>query len=130
MSKNRDRNGNGRIDYNEILWYLPGVQQLEGIYDAIEVKKTLDLEPEGKTYWSSTPSVSDRDGITPGRAYYVDLTTGDRAIGLRSQSMGVIVCRDIDGWLGPETGSGNVNVGTEDSWSEEDVNMPKPDVKN
>ena len=109
---------------------MPGVQQLEGIYDAIEVKKTLDLEPEGKTYWSSTPSVSDRDGITPGRAYYVDLTTGDRAIGLRSQSMGVIVCRDIDGWLGPETGSGNVNVGTEDSWSEEDVNMPKPDVKN
>mgnify|MGYP001775718916 CR=1 FL=1 len=130
LSKNRDRNGNGRIDYNEILWYLPGVQQLEGIYEAVKAK-TLDLKPEGKTYWSSTPSVSDRDGITPGRAYYVDLTTGKRAIGLRSQSMGVIVCRNIDGWLGPETGSGSGSVGTEDNWgNEEDVNMPKPDIVN
>lgn len=131
LSKNRDIDGSGLIDYDEIRWYLPAMDQLMAIYKAIYGEtKTLDLELEGKTYWSSTPSVSDRDGITPGRAYYVDMEEGKTAIGLRSQSMGVIVCRDAD-IESDNTGSGTGNVGTEGNWGdEEDVNMPKPDVKN
>ena len=132
LSKNRDIDGSGLIDYDEIRWYLPAMDQLMAIYEAIYNTKTLDLELEGKTYWSSTPSVSDRDGITPGRAYYVDMEEGKGkiAIGLRSQSMGVIVCRDA-GIESDNTGSGTGNVGTEGNWGdEEDVNMPKPDVKN
>lgn len=131
LSKNRDMDGNGLIDYDEIRWYLPAMDQLMAIYKATkDIENPLDLELEGKTYWSSTPSVSDRDGITPGRAYYVDMEEGKTAIGLRSQSMGVIVCRDA-GIEPDNTGLGTGNVGTEDNWDdEEDVNMPKPDVKN
>lgn len=131
LSKNRDMDGNGLIDYDEIRWYLPAMDQLMAIYKATkDIENPLDLELEGKTYWSSTPSVSDRDGITPGRAYYVDMEEGKTAIGLRSQSMGVIVCRDA-GIEPDNTGLGTGNVGTEDNWGdEENVNMPKPDVKN
>lgn len=121
LAKNRDRNNNGRIDYDEILWYLPARRQLEAIHEAMSQQKlygpntgtdadgngipddTAPLSLEGN-YWSSTPSVSDKYGITPGRAYYYDMSGGKHAIGLRDQSYGVIVCRDADGWMGPETG--------------------------
>lgn len=123
LFKNRDRNGNGRIDYNEILWYLPGVIQLEGIQEAIGKTVTLDLQ--GETFWSATPSVSDKGGITPGRAYYVKMSNGKRGIGLRDQQFRVLCCRDAEGWTGPEDGNGSGNVGTDDSWTDNEQNMPK-----
>lgn len=123
LFKNRDRNGNGRIDYNEILWYLPGVIQLEGIQEAIGKTVTLDLQ--GETFWSATPSVSDKGGITPGRAYYVKMSNGKRGIGLRDQQFRVLCCRDAEGWTGPEDGNGGGNVGTDDSWTDNEQNMPK-----
>lgn len=123
LFKNRDRNGNGRIDYNEILWYLPGVIQLEGIHKAIG--KTVALDLQGETFWSATPSVSDKGGITPGRAYYVKMSNGKRGIGLRDQQFRVLCCRDAEGWTGPEDGNGSGNVGTDDSWTDNEQNMPK-----
>lgn len=123
LFKNRDRNDNGRIDYNEILWYLPGVIQLEGIQEAIGKTVTLDLQ--GETFWSATPSVSDKGGITPGRAYYVKMSNGKRGIGLRDQQFRVLCCRDAEGWTGPEDGNGSGNVGTDDSWTDNEQNMPK-----
>lgn len=123
LFKNRDRNGNGRIDYNEILWYLPGVIQLEGIQEAIG--KTVALDLQGETFWSATPSVSDKGGITPGRAYYVKMSNGKRGIGLRDQQFRVLCCRDAEGWTGPEDGNGSGQVGTDDSWTDNEQNMPK-----
>ena len=50
---------------------------------------------------------------------------GKSGIGLRDQSFNVIVCRDADGWIGPETGGGSGDVNIDPDWSEEpDVNMP------
>ena len=141
LAKNRDRNNNGRIDYEEILWYLPARHQLESIRKAIQAKQlygpntgtdadgdgipneTAPLSLEGN-YWSSTPSVSDKYGITPGRAYYYDMSGGKHAIGLRDQSYGVIVCRDADGWMGPETGGGQGNVDNDTDWDDNEHNMP------
>jgi len=139
LAKNRDRNNNGRIDYDEILWYLPARRQLEAIHDAIQAQQlyglntdtdgdgiaetTTPLSLEGN-YWSSTPSVSDKYGITPGRAYYYDMSGGKHAIGLRDQSYGVIVCRDADGWMGPETGGGQGNVDNDTNWDDNEHNMP------
>lgn len=123
LFKNRDRNGNGRIDYNEILWYLPGVIQLEGIQEAMYNTVTLDLQ--GETFWSATPSVSDKGGITPGRAYYVKMSNGKRGIGLRDQQFRVLCCRDAEGWTGPEDGNGSGQVDTDDSWTDNEQNMPK-----
>lgn len=139
LGKNRDRNNNGRIDYDEILWYLPARLQLKAIHDAIQAQQlyglntdtdgdgiaetTTPLSLEGN-YWSSTPSVSDKYGITPGRAYYYDMSGGKHAIGLRDQSYGVIVCRDADGWMGPETGGGQGNVDNDTDWDDKEDNMP------
>ena len=145
LRKNRDRDGNSRIDYNEILWYLPARKQLEAIQQAIS-KQALkgiytgtdengdgipDTEPEtlalGGNYWSSTPSVSDEYGITPGRAYYVEMNgEGKSTIGLRNQSLNVIVCRDLHGWLGPETGNGSGGVNVDTDWNDdEEHNTPR-----
>ena len=136
LAKNRDRNGNGRIDYDEILWYLPARKQLQAIAKAINSKQLygtdtddvgnmLPLTLDG-SYWSSTPSVSDKYGITTGRAYYVKMDAeGSEAIGLRDQSFNVIVCRDAeDVWYGPETGSGQGDVNLNPGWTDEDENMP------
>lgn len=141
LAKNRDRNNNGRIDYDEILWYLPARRQLEAIKDALDENALYgpntgtDADGDGipdtpaplsleGNYWSSTPSVSDKYGITPGRAYYYDMSGGKHAIGLRDQSYGVIVCRDADGWMGPETGGGQGNVDNDTDWDDNEHNMP------
>lgn len=124
LFKNRDRNGNGLIDYNEILWYLPAAEQLEGIYEAI-TDGTVELELNGETFWSSTPSVSDKGGITPGRAYYVKMSNGKRGIGLRDQQFRVLCCRDAEGWMGPEDGNGSGQVNNNTEWENKEENMPK-----
>lgn len=139
LAKNRDRNGNGRIDYDEILWYLPARKQLQAIAEAIHEQRlygtdydeTTEAYPDDSylsldgSYWSSTPSVSDKYGITTGRAYYVKMDAeGSEAIGLRDQSFNVIVCRDADGWLGPETGNGQGDVNLHPGWEDKDENMP------
>ena len=149
LSRNRDRNNSGHIDYEEILWYLPSTQQMEGIYAALHPEDgaasslygeyVYELDEEGKpiedkgkyntlaidgNFWTATPSVSDAGGITPGRAYYVDMTQGKRRIGLRDQAFKILVCRDADGWLGPETGSGQGDVNLHPDWTDKDENMP------
>ena len=82
-------------------------------------------------YWSSTPSVSDKYGITPGRAYYVKMDAqGSEAIGLRDQSFNVIVCRDANGWPGPDSGHGQGGVDLDPDWGDEEENMPGQKTKN
>lgn len=140
LAKNRDRNGNGRIDYNEILWYLPARKQLKAIAEAIRDNQLYgtDTDDEGRmspltldgNYWSSTPSVSDKYGITPGRAYYVKMGDASEAIGLRDQSFNVIVCRDANGWPGPDSGHGQGGVDLDPDWGDEEENMPGQKTKN
>ena len=140
LAKNRDRNGNGRIDYNEILWYLPARKQLKAIAEAIRDNQLYgtDTDDEGRmspltldgNYWSSTPSVSDKYGITPGRAYYVKMGDASEAIGLRDQSFNVIVCRDANGWPGPDSGHGQGGVDLDPDWGGEEENMPGQKTKN
>lgn len=145
LRKNRDRNGNGRIDYDEIMWYLPARRQLEGIQQNIYEGKLYgintgedtdndgipDTEPEtlalSGDYWSSTPSASDDYGITSGFSYYVEMTgeKGEQVIGQRRQSLNVIVCRDLHGWLGPETGGGSGDVNVDTDWEEDEENTPR-----
>ncbi len=137
LRKNRDRNGNGRIDYDEMYWYVPSMHQLEAIYEAIENRQLYGLQGEGEqyaplsldgNYWSSTPSVSDAGGITPGRAYYVnmDLDKGKAAIALRDQSYNVIVCRELDNVYEPLEGNGGGHIEWGD-WEEDtpSINTPR-----
>ena len=137
LRKNRDRNGNGRIDYDEMYWYVPSMHQLEAIYEAIEERRLYGLQGEGGqyaplsldgNYWSSTPSVSDAGGITPGRAYYVNMDPdkGKAAIALRDQSYSVIVCRELDNVYEPLEGNGGGHIEW-GGWEEDtpSINTPR-----
>lgn len=141
IQKNRDRNGNGKIDYDEIVWYLPAANELQATYG----HKTASGVDAGKVYMddenigtvilpdevtgnfhSSSPSVADPDGITPGRSYYVNMSDGKKAIGLRSRYYNVLCARRHDAWRGNQTGETGGNVDNDEDWSdEEEVIMPR-----
>lgn len=53
--KNRDKSGNGLIDDDEIVWYLPARNQLEGVWIA---HNSMEVPLAAKTYWSSTDAPS------------------------------------------------------------------------
>lgn len=53
MSRNRDLNGNGRIDENEIRWYAPAVNQYIGLWIGEEVMST-----EAKLFNKKTSTLS------------------------------------------------------------------------
>lgn len=134
IQKNRDRNGNGKIDYNEIVWYLPAANELQATYghktesgvDADKVYMpnefigTVNLPDVFGNFHSSSPSVADPDGITPGRSYYVNMSTGKKAIGLRSRYYNVLCARRANGWLGPETGETDGNVDNDEDWNDDE----------
>lgn len=137
IQKNRDRNGNGKIDYNEIVWYLPAANELQATYghktasgvDADNADKvympsefigTVNLPDVFGNFHSSSPSVADPDGITPGRSYYVNMSTGKKAIGLRSRYYNVLCARRANGWLGPETGETDGNVDNDEDWNDDE----------
>ena len=141
IQKNRDRNGNGKIDYDEIVWYLPAANEMQALYghaanyvedpgkvymDGIYVG-TVDLPDEVTgNFHTSSPSVADPSGITPGRSYYVNMTDGKKAIGLRSRYYNVLCARRHDAWRGNQTGETGGNVDNDEDWSdEEEVIMPR-----
>ena len=137
LSKNRDRNGNGQIDYNEILWYWPAANELQALcghmynsgsnyYDA-EYNQTVDMdwEMEPMNFHSSSPSSADPAGITPGFCYSVLITpntkkTGKKTIGMRSRFYNVICARRHPGWMGPNTGEVEGDVDIDPNWGEDD----------
>nr|WP_082073372.1 hypothetical protein [Bacteroides acidifaciens] len=49
LNKNRDTNGNGTIDDDEVLWYLPGIRQGMGIVLYQALSENLE-----ENYWSSS----------------------------------------------------------------------------
>ncbi len=123
VQKNRDRNGNGKIDYDEIMWYWPATKELKQIY---ETKALLDFEGSTEQFHASTPSSSDRDGITPGFSYSVKMSDGKTRIVQRDRKYNVIACRRKGAWRGPndENASGDVTIDTD--WDDGDeVIIPK-----
>lgn len=135
LAKNRDRNGNGRIDPEEIVWYLPAANELQALYGHTRpftpdyddfymdyrYAKTVYLPYEfGGPFHSSTPSAADPAGITPGFSYYVNLYNGEKEIGMRSRYYNVICARRHNAWRGDQTGSVGGDIGLDDAWEEEE----------
>lgn len=54
MSRNRDLNGNGNIDDDEVRWYVPTIQQYAGFWIGEEV-----LSTESKLYNKSTANLTE-----------------------------------------------------------------------
>lgn len=66
LMRNRDENGNGRIDDDEIKWFLPSLDQYAEIFaglDALSMDSRLYTDPEWnlKHYLTSTWALDDKD---------------------------------------------------------------------
>ena len=134
IGKNRDRNGNGKIDAEEIVWYLPAANELQAIYghtrpfDPDEAgdfymdwlnRKTVYLPYEfGGPFHSSTPSSSDAYGITSGFSYFVNMYNGEKEIGQRSRYYNVICARRHNAWKGDNDGEVNGDIDVDDEWGD------------
>lgn len=124
IEKNRDRNGNGKIDYNEIVWYMPAVYELQALQEALAAQN-VTFEGGDDFFFSSTPSSADPAGITTGFAWYVKMQNGKSALAQRDRQYNVIALRRKNAWKGPETAGGTGSVHKNDEWDEEEVIMPK-----
>ena len=140
LAKNRDRNGNGKIDYNEIMWYLPAYTEVQAIvghiggtdilppiyYDeSYDKTVSVDWTSEPCTFFSSTPSGSDVAGITPGFCWAVQYSpnkkkNGKMKVEMRSRFYNVICARRYNGWQGPNTGETGGNIDIDDDWNEDE----------
>ncbi len=119
VQKNRDRNGNGQIDYDEIMWYWPATKELKKIY---ETKDDGYLSFEGSTeqFHASTPSAADPAGVTPGLSYSVKMSDGKSHIVRRDRQYNVIACRRKGAWRGPNDENAGGNVVIDPDWDEGD----------
>lgn len=124
VDKNRDRNGNGYIDRDEIMWFMPAINEMEALYDAKE-QLLVEFEGDDDYFFSSTPSSSDPVGITDGYAYYIKMGNGKTGLAQRNMEYNFIACRRTNAWRGPETAAGTGTVTKDEVWEEEDVIMPK-----
>lgn len=126
VQKNRDRNGNGLVDYDEIMWYLPAVKELGILREAIDAGQ-LGFEATDDYFHSSTPSSADpaSGAVTVGFSYYVKMASGKQGIGQRNREYNVICCRRRNSeWRGPQAGDAQISVEIETEWGDEEVIMP------
>ena len=127
LSKNRDRNGNGYIDYDEIVWYVPALDELAELRRVLDAGHMAFQNSEDR-FHSSTPYLAGYTDEVPGRAFYVKMGDGETAFAMRDRQYNVICCRRKGAWLGnPDAGyEGDVTV--DDTWDEEgeeNIIMPK-----
>ncbi len=92
IAKNRDLDGSGRIDPDEIVWYLPALDELAELRRVLN-DGHLAFENTGDNFYSSTPYLSGETVENPGRAFYVNMATGERAFMMRNHLGNVICCR-------------------------------------
>ena len=134
LGKNRDRNGNGKIDYDEIVWYLPAANEVQAIYGHTrpldpdeagdfymdwENRKTVYLPYEfGGPFHTSSPSAGDPNGITSGFTYFVNMYNGEKSIGERSRYYNVICARRHNAWKGDNDGEVNGDMDVDDEWGD------------
>ena len=73
LMRNRDNNGNGRIDADEIRWYLASINQLTALYMGDQgLEKEARLYPPTKAL---EPNVKDADGFWPWRVHIISSTS-------------------------------------------------------
>lgn len=134
IGKNRDRNGNGKIDAEEIVWYLPAANELQAIYghtrpfdfnneddfymDYVNARSVYLPYEFGGPFHSSTPSASDAYGITSGFSYFVNMYNGEKEIGQRSRYYNVICARRHNAWKGNNDGEVNGDIDVDDEWGD------------
>lgn len=145
VNKNRDRNGNGKIDVEEILWYWPAANEIQAFsghlngdsnYYDDEYSETIvmDWKDEPMNFHSSSPSSADPAGITTGFCYSVLVSpnqkkSGKKSIVPRTRLYNVICARRYSGWIGEDTGEVEGDITTDENWGEDDEQIMDKDKK-
>ena len=145
INKNRDRNGNGKIDVEEILWYWPAANEIQAFsghlnggsnyYDADNAETiVMDWEMEPMNFHSSSPSSADPAGITTGFCYSVLVSpnqkkSGKKSIVQRTRLYNVICARRYNGWIGEDTGEVEGDITTDENWGEDDEQIMDKEKK-
>ena len=128
LGKNRDRNGNGYIDYEEIVWYVPALDELAELYSAMHDggRGNVFFHNSDDKFHSSTPYLAGYTAEVPGRAFYVKMGSGEKSFAMRDRQYNVICCRRKGAWTGNEDAGYEGGVTVDDEWNEDDVDvMPK-----
>ncbi len=126
-TKNRDRNGNGYIDYDEIEWYVPAVDELAYLWEVISRGHLVFENDEGR-FHSSTPYLAGYTAEVPGRSFYVKTSKGKKkaAFTMRNRQYNIICCRRKNAWTGKPDGEIDGNVDVDTGWdTDENVILPK-----
>lgn len=123
VNKNRDRDGNGRIDRDEIVWYLPALDEVAELKRVMLENNLVFEDPQDK-FWSSTPYLAGYTDEIPGRAFYVKMNKGEKAFAMRNRNYNVICCRRKGAWMGNNDSGAGGNVDIDDGWNDEEEIMP------
>ncbi len=130
-TKNRDRNGNGYIDNDEIEWYVPAVDELAYLWEVI-YRGYLTFENDEGRFHSSTPYLAGYTAEIPGRSFYVKTSKGRKraAFAMRDRQYNIICCRRKNDPMGKPDGEidGNVDVDTGWGTDENDI-LPKNPIQ-
>lgn len=101
ISKNRDRNGNGYIDADDIEWYLPAADELVSLSNALK-DYHITFDSSNNNFYSSTPFLPGFTEENPGRAFYVRMNSNEKGFTMRNRYYNVISCRRIGTWTSGE----------------------------
>lgn len=125
LSKNRDRNGNGYIDYDEIVWYVPALDELAELYSAMNDagRRNVFFQNDESRFHSSTPYLAGYTAEVPGRAFYVKMDSGETAFAMRDRQYNVICCRRVGAWRGNEDAGFGAGVTENDDWNEDETDI-------
>lgn len=125
LGKNRDRNGNGFIDYDEIVWYVPALDELAILREKLD-QGSVVFQNSNDRFHSSTPYLAGYSADVPGRAFYVKMGQGEKAFAMRDRQYNVLCCRRKNAWTGdPDAGiGGDITVNPGWNEDEEDI-LPK-----
>ena len=123
LGKNRDRNGNGYIDYDEIVWYVPALDELAELWRVLD-EKHIAFQKSGDRFHSSTPYLAGYTNDVPGRAFYVK-NNGETGFAMRDRQYNVICCRRKGAWTGNNDAALGGNVTTDNEWKEDGDILPK-----
>ena len=120
----RDRNGNEKIDYNEIVWYMPAIKELQALQKAL-VNGQVDSTEKMTISLRLRLLQPTRTDLLPVLRIIVKMQNGKREIFRRDSEYNVIALRRKNAWKGPESAGGNGTVDKDPSWNEEENIMPK-----
>lgn len=125
LGKNRDRNGNGYIDYDEIVWYVPALDELAELRRVLNSGHVVFQNSDDR-FHSSTPYLAGYTPEVPGRAFYVKMNTGETAFAMRDRQYNVICCRRKGAWTGNNNAGFGSGVTTDDQWGQDNTDiLPK-----